>query len=624
MQLILKPILGALLVLPTAGLAPDAEARPDPDVTSEFGEPLFVNGKRITDNEIKRFLIYTVGRSQVAYRKIDLIIDDELRQRAWFATLDEESELLAKLEASGEPSLSDDELGGRRINRYEELYQELFAAAAVPDEPFQAEYDRRIEKFTHRYPILNLEAEISRAYKSVPEFRRMLHQSMYFDRVFLPANPADWPAIAVEAFLADPAGGDLLLEDAKDSYVRRLKWKQDNDLDDIPPDDDLLKQIHRQIVRDAVFKLVDFKTKANGLPDDQIMWADTDGDGNPEVVVSTEDLWDEISPLVTPDQVSRGKRYLALMEATEDRMAADGILLDRAEADRFFHEYEEQFSEETFGVDVASQQTEGFPSVETWRRYQGVREGFRRSIADSLEPGPNGEQPEVLVKHRPYAHRNLGLAKVDAEVMLIASFDWENNRWKENGWEWARKHADEVLEMIDSHRDNYADQRQREMLARAKDEQPGPEVRVPDPHVFWSQMIDDHSEWWDPPPPAHGGKQSMINYKKGGRFGPKFRNDLLGFVGETPFDGFVFGDLLTDFLFYEQEINTIAGPFCGTKGYYITKVVRRTGPTRSLSLSEPHHVQRVKDDYLRVAFRDYAQEALAKAEVKGLPPRCYQ
>jgi hypothetical protein len=623
MQLILKPILGALFVLPTAGLVPEAEARPITEATSEFGEPLFVNGKRITDNEIKRFLVYTVGRSQVAYRKIDLIIDDELRQRAWFATLDEEAELLAQKEAAGEKSPTDKELEERRLKRYDELYEELSADAAVPDETFQAEYDRRIEKFTHRYPILNLEAEISRAYKSVPEFRRMLHQSMYFDRVFLPDNPAEWPAVAVEAFLADPAGGDLLLEDAKDSYVRRLKWKQDNDLDEIPPDDDLLKQIHRQIVRDAVFSLVSFKTKADGLPEDQIMWADTDGDGNPEVIVTTDDLWDEISPLITPDSISRGKRYLALLEATRDRMASEGILLDDAEVDRVFREYEEQFAEETFGVDVAAQQTEGFPSVESWKIYQGMREGFRRSIAESLEPNEEGEQPEVLVKHRPYAHKNLGLAKVDAEVMLISAFDWENNQWKKDGWEWARKKADEVMEMIDSHRDNYADQRQREMIAKAKGEELGPEVRVPDPYVFWSQMIDDNSEWWDPPPPTHG-KQSMINYKKGGRFGPKFRNDLLGFVGETPFDGFVFGDMLTDFLFYEQEINTIAGPFCGSKGYYITKVVRRTGPTRSLSLSEPHHVQRVKDDYLRVAFRDYSQESLENADVKGLPPRCYQ
>ena len=622
MQPTLNTLLGALLVLPTTGFA-TAPAPTEPAVAeSEFGEPLIVNGTRISDNEIKRFLIYTVGNSQVAYRKIDLIIDDELRQRAWFAALDEEAQLLAEAEAKGD-SPSDEELEERRNRRYVELYEELLKIHEVPAELFDSEYDRRIEKFTHRYPILNLEAEISRAYKSVPEFRRMLEQSMYFDAVFLPENPADWPAISVEAFLADPAGGDLLLQDARESYERRLKWKQENELDELPSDDDLLKQIHRQIVRDAVFKLVNFRTAADGLPEDMVLWADTDGDGQPELEVTTADLWDEILPLVTPDQIHRGKRFLALVEATSQRMRAEGILMTQEDRDRMFQQYEDEYAEEAYGIDVATQQTEGFPSVETFRDYYGLRESFRASIADSLKPREDGQPSEVLQKHRTYAHKNVGLARVDAEVMLISAFDWENNKWKKDGWSWAQKHADAVLEEIDQHRENYAEQRQREMIAKAQGQEAGPEVRVPDPHVYWSQMIDDHSEWWDPPPPTHG-KQSGLVYKKGGRFGPKYRNDLMGFMGETPFDEFVFGDLVTDFVFYEQELNTIAGPFCGPRGYYITKVVRRSGPTRALTLSEPFHAQRVADDYVRVAFRDYAQEALAAADVTGLPGRCYE
>ena len=42
-----------------------------------------------------------------------------------------------------------------------------------------------------------------------------------------------------------------------------------------------------------------------------------------------------------------------------------------------------------------------------------------------------------------------------------------------------------------------------------------------------------------------------------------------------------------------------------------------SGPTRPLNLAEPKHLQLLKDDYLRVAFTDYAKEAVAQADIKG-------
>jgi hypothetical protein len=621
---LLHPMLAALAALPAAArVVPAEDATPTPaQETSEFGEPLYVNGKRVSDNEIKRFLIYSVGRNQFAYRKVDLIIDDELRQRAWYKALDEEAEKLAQADAAGEPAPSEDELQERRVERYRELYKELLAKFAVPDDAFQKEYDRRIEDFQKKYPILNLEAEISRAFQSVPQFRRALYQNMYFDNVYLPENPDDWPAVTVEAFRADPAGGDLLLTDAKQSYEQRLKWKQENDLEQIPPDDDLLKSIHRQIVRDAVWGLVDFRTASDGLPDDMVLWADTNGDGTPELEVTTADLWEEVAPLVDEQEVIRAKRYWAVVLATSDRMAAEGILLSPEETTKAFKAYEDSYSEEAFGVEVAAQQTEGFPSLESFRQYYSLLEGYKRFMEPKLQPGPNGEPNELLKRHLPYAHKNLGLGQVDAEVLLVPAFDFQDNAWKKNGFKSALTQANEIIDKIEHHRQDYAEQRQREIVDRAKGLDAGPEVRVPEPNVFWSEMMDDYSGWWDPPPPAQGKPPAAIGMKKKGRFGPKYRNDLMGFMGETPFEDFIWGSLITDFVFFEQEVNTIAGPFCGPRGYYITKVLRRTGPTRPMSMSEPFHVQRIKDDFLRVSFRDYAQEALASASVQGIPERC--
>jgi hypothetical protein len=71
-------------------------------------------------------------------------------------------------------------------------------------------------------------------------------------------------------------------------------------------------------------------------------------------------------------------------------------------------------------------------------------------------------------------------------------------------------------------------------------------------------------------------------------------------------------------MFFDQAEGTIAGPFRGPQGWYLTRVNKRTGPSRPLNLSEPKHVQLLKDDYLRASFIDYSKEAVAQATVAGL------
>ena len=106
--------------------------------------------------------------------------------------------------------------------------------------------------------------------------------------------------------------------------------------------------------------------------------------------------------------------------------------------------------------------------------------------------------------------------------------------------------------------------------------------------------------------------------KNKGRFGPRYRNDLIGFVGETRYREFVTGFSITDFVFFDQAENTVAGPFKGPLGYYLTRVKRRTPPSRPLNLAEPKHVELLTDDWLRVAFGAYMREAVKGAKVQGL------
>jgi hypothetical protein len=128
--------------------------------------------------------------------------------------------------------------------------------------------------------------------------------------------------------------------------------------------------------------------------------------------------------------------------------------------------------------------------------------------------------------------------------------------------------------------------------------------------------MDSHSEFWDPPPPEKG-RASTVGMHNRGRLGEKYRNDLQGYLGETPYSHWVKGRSLTDTAFFDVPEGVVKGPYKGPLGYYLLRVNRRKPPTYPLNLSEPKKLQLLKDDYLRVAFVDYAREAVEKAEVKG-------
>jgi hypothetical protein len=163
----------------------------------------------------------------------------------------------------------------------------------------------------------------------------------------------------------------------------------------------------------------------------------------------------------------------------------------------------------------------------------------------------------------------------------------------------------------------YNEQRAKILEAKAKGQDYKPEKEVPEPYRFWTQMMDDHCEYWDPPAPEEKGKMSMVGMKMKGRFGPHYRNDLNPYIGETYFTDWVTGNSITDYIFFDQAEGSVAGPFKGPQGYYITRVLRHIPPTRSLNLGEARHLDLLRQDWLRVQFMKYSRDAVAQADVKG-------
>jgi hypothetical protein len=136
----------------------------------------------------------------------------------------------------------------------------------------------------------------------------------------------------------------------------------------------------------------------------------------------------------------------------------------------------------------------------------------------------------------------------------------------------------------------------------------------------WTRLMDEHSEYWDPPPKAGKQKCADVGYKEHGRFGSRYRNDLIYYVGESAYTEWVTGDCITDRIFFDQPENSVAGPFRGPLGWYLTRVNHRTPPARPLNLSDQQQMQLLKDEYVRAAFIKYSKEAVAQADIRGWKP----
>jgi len=618
---------GDTATAPTAPIPPmraggdqDASARPAPPVsrqvtedtkTSIFGEPLYVNGKRVSDNQIKLFLCYGVGRPMFEIARTGAIIEDELRRTAADAT---EAEI--KRREADKPFANAEARQAAWDAEQKIQLQQLHEKYAVTDAEVQKEVDRMEGDFRKNYPALDLETEVKRSFRNADWYRAQLRHTALFEKVFLPPNPDEWPVVTIEAVRAD--SGELLIEDAQASYKVRKEQAEKNN-SDLPPEDPLYSQMMREIVKSAMYRLIDFKTPGDGLPDTIALWADTNADGKPEMVLSTEDLWNQVKDTISQTEIDEAKQFFVTALATADRLQKDGFLLSPEDCHAVMVAKAEEFENSNYNLENLATSTYYFPSLESFRGYWCMLEGFKKMNEPKLQPGPGGELAQPLRDYFERANKVMGLGQVDVEVMLIGAFDIGNFRWKPDGWEWAKKRAAEIYAQVEQNTREYNEQRAKVLEAKAKGVEYKAEKEVLEPYRFWTQLMDDNCEYWDPPAPEEKGRMSMIGMKMKGRFGPHYRNDLNPYIGETYFSDWVTGSSITDYVFFEQSEGTVAGPFKGPQGYYITRVLRRTPPTRGLNLGEPKHLDLLKQDWLRYHFNNYSREAVAQAEVKGFP-----
>lgn len=620
---LLRPTLGRSvlgLALLGAGVgAPLAGAQsPTPVLqaaeTSEFGAPLIVNGVRVSDLEIKRALVYGPGRNALEARKLQVLMDHEIALRR---TTEREA-VLGEMPPPDTSGMTPDAAAGaalahenavkaeveRRMSRY-------FADPAA----IKRRLDEEKASFVERYPTLDHEVELRRAYTSGDWYRQQVAQTMNFDALFFPDHPDTWPALSIEAIHGGSPEVDLIADYARE-YDRR-KAEAEATGQPIVPEQEMMMALLRDFVMNALWGLAEIKTATQGLPPELAMVIEG-GDWRAEI--GTQEVFDEMRPYFTEEDVRETKKFLALMEATRQRMAKEGILMPEAEFQTMVKDISAQMQNSMFSMEFLALQGHGFPSQEAYNAHLRLVESLRRAWEPKMQLDESGNPQPEMAAHLEIANAIMGLARAEVEVLFVSNFDFPAFGYKADGWEGAKKRAFDLRKQVDEHLMRLAaDDQAREAAVAAGQNHVTPADLVPF-HVWWKTFLDLNSDYWDPPLPATGKGPPAIGLKNRGRFQDEAmtRNDMKRAIGESEFTHFLDNDSVVDKVFFDLEPGTVGGPYKGPKGYYILYVESRTAPTNPLRVSNERHLQMLQEDYIRKAFQRYAHESLAASETRGL------
>jgi hypothetical protein len=498
--------------------------------------PLVVRGVTIPSDEVKRELVSAIGFAFVDFKKFEIILAGELDRR----------------QAAGED-----------IEKY-----------APSDADLEKHIAAQRADFALRYPTLDFETEVGRAYMDYRIYLEPARQSILFDRLFIPEDPADWPPLTIE--LIRGFGGDVFVQDAFDSYARRKQQMIDQGLESVPPDDPIIVSTWRDIVLRALADFATIEYDPAKLPAGALLTVDGQ-------VVTIDSVWSMIAPHVSIFDLVSARRLLGLLTLLEADLESRGELMPREEWEKLFVPEGKTYRQMLELHANSANNVFGTPSALSYARFDRVQQSLRKSLADEVAKVP---EDRAFVNN---INLITGAAKVDAEFILSSAWDGAAVRWKENGWDEARKRSFALRAELDAGAD-------------------------------WKEVRELHSEFWDPPMPEIGQKP-QFGFRFKGAFGPQTRNQLLGLLEEAEAMSMLFGGTVTERTFYHQAPGTIAGPLMGPLGYYIVKVGGRTPATSPLDMSKDSHRELVIGYWLRnqlyTRARTLAQAAAAEGALQG-------
>ncbi|MBK7878727.1 MAG: hypothetical protein IPJ77_23970 [Planctomycetes bacterium] len=442
--------------------------------------PFSVGTERVTAEMQQLWLVYGPFRQHLEEAKLARVIGRELDRRA-----DVQAE--RRLAGRSGPAPSGDErvalLRSLRAEELERLRQHAFDVEGEVELAVQ----RALDDFRVRAPGLDAEVEMRRSYRGADGFRSQLRWASVFDRVFLPADDEQRPEVTVAALRAR-------FGDQYETW--RKPWKlSDGSVDP------QYQEMTRQIVRDHLYSGERFRTSLEG-PDFGIALA-AEPEGAPRWTLSTEDAWRTIAPRVDAADVELARRYWTTVVATQKELASKGLVLDREARERALGELSKQLQEFVPSLEAFAVQQQRFPSPETFFEYYALTCGYQKEHTRKMA-GATPEKPApALLEHVAKANARHGGVLADAEVLLVSAWDFANARWRPGGFDAARARADELMARV----------RANELAWKEK------RADARDPAALWSALLDERSEWWDPPPLPGMPVDPSVRTKNRGRFG---------------------------------------------------------------------------------------------------------
>ncbi len=448
---------------------------------------------------------------------------------------------------------------------------ELAEDFELSPEEIKASIDLAVSQIKAQYPDESIEDVLAANDLDLESLASRMTQTKRFDLVFLPENPAEWPPSSAAAL--QKALGAEAIEKMTEQYLARVD--AEGNVAPAAADQGMFRGIMRNVVIQGLMETATIETASDGLPAGVVQRV------NGQETL-TKDVYAEVAKTLHPEDVFRTRLYLARLEATRQSLQAKGAWLTDEEFDPLYAAEEAVGADSPFNIKMVTLSLKRYPTMDVYETiFRGVK-SYEKMLGDSLTD-------ETLADWLPRAGRMLGLGDVDCQILLVSAFDYPRNDWKDNGWEFAEAKAMEIAEQLN---------------------ESGGEK--------WDELLEANSEFFDPPTQQGAMAPAQTDMKNKGRFGPIHRNRLMQQLNESEYTGFIDGYLITDMVYYDQEIGTIDGPFLGKFGYYFTRVDGRPNPKKQVQLTDPTMRSMVLQDYLMTNFIGFANDALTNAEVVGL------
>lgn len=430
-------------------------------------------------------------------------------------------------------------------------------------EAFMKELEEEIKR---EYPEGGLGMEDLMAGLASNDPRERLRIERLFQKLFLPEDPSRFPPSTLEAILKNP-GGDSILDHYKTTYGSGENAGRAKSVAERSFDSAILQQVLQHLQSTAVIvkdPAADVLYRVNGVD------------------IKVDEVWNDIRPFVTTMEVLAAKQWIVNSTLLRNELQKAGKWLSDEEAAKKYDEMSAPYRDSIFSIENLAVAVKRFPSVERYKEYMHMRDSFEQYVKEQMTP-------EALKKHaEERTNRVIGQVSADVDVILCSALDLKTQRWKENGWAEAEARMKDVVNLL------------------VEEQQP------------WDVLVEKYSDFYEPPTPLSQRGQEDPNRSIKGRFRNIQRNTLLGELGEHEYWMFLNGSSITDFVFFQQEVQSLGQPMRGPLGWYLPRLMRRTKPPQRLSMDPKVQDELVRDDYLTHHLNLFAQELVRKNQVFGL------